>query len=251
MRANFREFGSLKMEITLNRYSKIYKNLSREMVLLQGTGCRLAKKCAFCDYYLDVSEDPYSVNSPVIDLITGEFGVIDVINSGSVNEIDRKTLEKIRKKVIEKGIHTIWFESHWMYRNKLDDIRKFFSGINVKFRTGVETFNGEIREKWGKKISKEITASQIAEYFQGICLLFGIKGQTIEDVVNDIETADKYFEYFNLNIFNENTKNEVLIDKDLIRKFLNDVYPKYYKKFDKKYGGKAELLINNTDLGVG
>ena len=239
------------METVLNRYSKIYKNLPREMVLLQGTGCRLAKKCAFCDYYLDVSDDPYSVNSPVIDLITGEFGVLDVINSGSASEIDHKTFDKIKKTAIEKNIHTIWFESHWMYRNKLDDIRSFFPDINVKFRAGVETFNIEIREKWGKKIPKEITAPQIAEYFQGICLLFGVKGQTIEDVVNDIEIADKYFEYFNLNIFNENTKNEVLIDKDLINRFLNEVYPKFREKFDKEYGGKGELLINNTDLGVG
>ena len=132
------------MGTKLNRYSKISKILPREMILLQGTGCRLVKKCAFCDYYLDVSEDPYSVNSPVIDLVTGEFGVLDVINSGSVHEIDIKTLKKIKSKVIEKKIHTIWFEAHWMYRNKLDDIRKFFPGINVKFRTGIETFNGEV-----------------------------------------------------------------------------------------------------------
>lgn len=239
------------METELNRYSKIYKNFPREMILLQGTGCRLAKKCAFCDYYLDVSSDPYAINSPIIDLVTGEFGVLDVINSGSVPEIDFKTLTKIKEITLEKNIHTLWFEAHWMYRNKLEDIKKFFPNITVKFRTGVETFNSKIREKWGKKIPQEITASEIAKYFQGICLLFGIKGQTIEDIINDIEIADKYFEYFNVNIFNENTKSEGLIDKDLINKFLNEVYPKFRTKFEKECGGKAELLINNTDLGVG
>ena len=239
------------MSVELNRYSKIYKNFPREMILLQGTGCRLAKKCAFCDYYLDVSSDPYAVNSPVIDLVTGEFGVLDVINSGSVHEIDSQTLDKIRDIVANKNIHTLWFEAHWMYRNKLDDIRSFFSGVSAKFRTGVETFNGDIREKWGKKIPKEVSAEEISKYFQGVCLLFGIKGQTIDDVINDIVTADKYFEYFNLNIFNENTKHEVEIDKALIRKFLDEVYPKFHKKFNSEYGGKADLLIDVTDLGVG
>ena len=239
------------MGTELNRYSKIYKNFPREMILLQGTGCRLAKKCIFCDYYLDVSSDPYAVNSPIIDLVTGEFGVLDVINSGSVLEIDFKTLTKIKETVLEKNIHTLWFEAHWMYRNKLEDIKKFFPNITVKFRTGVETFNSEIREKWGKKIPKDVSVAEIAKYFQGICLLFGIKGQTIEDIINDIEIAEKYFEYFNVNIFNENTKSEKLIDKDLINKFLREVYPKIRTKFEKEYGGKAELLINNTDLGVG
>lgn len=53
VKLNSRGFGNLKMGTELNRYSKIYKNLPREMILLQGRGCKLTKKCAFCDYYLE------------------------------------------------------------------------------------------------------------------------------------------------------------------------------------------------------
>ena len=68
-----------KVEI---RYSKIFEKFPREFILLQGSGC-FWKKCKFCDYFEDVSEDPFELNSKVIEKITGEFGILDVINSGS------------------------------------------------------------------------------------------------------------------------------------------------------------------------
>ena len=45
----------------MERYALIHKVLPREFVLLQGTGCRW-KRCTFCDYHGDVSDDPFAVN---------------------------------------------------------------------------------------------------------------------------------------------------------------------------------------------
>ena len=50
--------------------------MPREFVLLQGTGCRW-RRCEFCDYHSDVSDDPFEVNRQVLEQVTGEYGVLD------------------------------------------------------------------------------------------------------------------------------------------------------------------------------
>ena len=87
----------------LVRYARIHAHMNREFLLLQGEGC-VWRKCAFCDYYDDVSDDPFSVNKPIIDRITGVYGVVDVINSGSVFEIDSCTMDYLRRTLMEKGV---------------------------------------------------------------------------------------------------------------------------------------------------
>ena len=82
----------------LVRYSLLTKKMPREFILLQGTGC-IWKRCTFCDYYLDVTEDPFTVNRPVIERVTGELGVLDIINSGSAMELDEKTLSFLRQTI--------------------------------------------------------------------------------------------------------------------------------------------------------
>ncbi|MBQ8606983.1 MAG: hypothetical protein IJ417_02160, partial [Bacteroidaceae bacterium] len=75
----------------MERYSLIHTKFPREFVLLQGTGCRW-KQCTFCDYHTDVSSHPYEVNRPILEKVTGVYGVLDVINSGSALELDEETL---------------------------------------------------------------------------------------------------------------------------------------------------------------
>ena len=106
----------------MNRYSKILDKMPREFVLLQGTGCRW-RRCEFCDYHSDVSDDPFEVNRAVLEQVTGEYGVLDVINSGSAFELDDRTIEMLRRVIVEKKIHTLWCEMHWMYRNRLEEFR--------------------------------------------------------------------------------------------------------------------------------
>ena len=102
----------------MERYAVIHDKFPREFVLLQGTGCRWAK-CTFCDYHNDVSCNPFAVNRSVLQQVTGVYGVLDVINSGSGIELDEETLAFIQQVVQERNIHTIWFEMHYMYRHQL------------------------------------------------------------------------------------------------------------------------------------
>lgn len=104
----------------MDRYSVIHTKMPREFVLLQGTGCRWGK-CTFCDYHSDTSDTPFETNRAVLQQVTGVYGVLDVINSGSAPELDAATIELIKQVVREKNIHTLWFEAHYMYRHRLAD----------------------------------------------------------------------------------------------------------------------------------
>ena len=184
----------------MERYSLIHSVLPREFVLLQGTGCRW-KRCTFCDYHDDVSADPYTVNRAVLEQVTGVYGVLDVINSGSALELDAQTIDLIRHVVHERGIHTLWFEAHYMYRHRLAQFATLFEGVKVKFRCGIETFDGALRSMWRKGVPAEVTPEDVARYFQGVCLLCCTEGETRERILADIDAARKYFEYFSINLF--------------------------------------------------
>ena len=92
----------------MERYSKILSKRKREILLLRGKGC-VYKKCPFCDYHLDSCPDEnanYTLNQEVLRQVTGEFGDLEVINSGSVFELDSLTLDLIRTVCREKQIST-------------------------------------------------------------------------------------------------------------------------------------------------
>ena len=227
----------------MDRYSVITTKLPREFVLLQGTGCRW-RQCIFCDYHEDVSEDPFTINQAVIRKITGRYGVLDVINSGSAFELDPKTIALLQKVIREKQIHTVWFEMHYMYRNRLAEFASLFAPAQLKFRCGIETFDAKLRTHWKKGIPAHVTAEEVARYFQGVCLLCCTKGESKEHILRDIELAEKHFEYFSVNLFCNNHTG-VKRDEELARWFEEEVYPQL------KDNAKVEVLLNNTDLGVG
>ena len=227
----------------MDRYALIRTKMPREFVLLQGTGCRW-RKCTFCDYHEDVSECPFEVNKPVLRRVTGQYGVLDVINSGSAMELDADTIALIKEVVREKKIHTLWFEAHYMYRKKLASFAEQFAPVKVKFRCGVETFDPELRDTWKKGIPSSVSAQDIARYFQGICLLCCTQGETKEHILKDIELARQHFEYFSVNVFCNN-HTEVKQDKELATWFAQEVYPTI------KEDTRIEILMENTDLGVG
>ncbi len=227
----------------MERYALIPTKMPREFVLLQGTGCRW-KKCTFCDYHEDVSERPFEVNAPVLRQVTGAYGVLDVINSGSGIELDTETIELIKEVVKEKQIHTLWFEAHYMYRKKLKAFAEQFEGISVKFRCGVETFDADLRDAWKKGIPSSVTPEDIARDFQGVCLLCCTQGESKEHIIRDIDIARRYFEYFSVNVYCNNSTS-VKQDEELARWFAQEVYPAI------KDDPKIEVLMENTDLGVG
>ena len=84
----------------------------------------------------------------------------------------------------------------------------------------------------------------MAKHFKGVCLLCCTEGDTKERIVSDIATAKKYFEYFSVNVFCNNSTN-VKRDDELAQWFAAEMYPLI------KDDEKIEVLMENTDLGVG
>ena len=226
----------------MERYAQIHTVMPREFVLLQGQGCRW-QQCTFCDYHADVSAEPFLITKEVLGRVTGVYGVLDVINSGSAMELDELTIAEIRRVVKEKNIHTLWFEAHYMYRHKLATFAEQFPGVTVKFRCGIESFDGTLREQWKKGVAA-VTAEEVAAYFQGVCLLCCTEGESREHILTDIALARQHFEYFSVNVFCNNSTS-VRQDEALAQWFANEVYPQI------KEDPKIEVLMENTDLGVG
>lgn len=227
----------------MERYAVIHDKFPREFILLQGRGCRWGQ-CTFCDYHHDTSDDSFGINKEVLKRVTGEYGVLDIINSGSGIELDEQTIELIREVVREKRIHTLWFEMHYMYRHRLAKFAAQFAPAKVKFRCGIESFDGAQRKRWNKGVAADVTVDDVARYFQGVCLLCCTRGESRERISNDIHLAEKYFEYFSVNLFcNNGTSHER--DEELVTWFIDELYPSL------KDSPKAEVLLNNTDLTVG
>lgn len=236
----------MKKNFHLTRYNIIAEKNPREIILLRGSGCKW-KRCSFCDYHLDFSSDEdanFLLNKNEIEKVTGVFKNLEVINSGSFCELDKNTLEFIKVKCTEKNIHCLCFETHWMYRNKILDMRKFFEPINLKFKIGVETFDFYMREKVLNKGMGDVSAKEISDYCKQVCLLFGIAGQSIKSMHNDVQTALKYFERVCINIMNSNS-TKIVPDENVIRLFRENIFPMY------KNNPCIEILLDNTDFGVG
>ena len=227
----------------MERYALIHTVLPREFVLLQGTGCRW-KRCTFCDYHGDLSDDPFAVNREVLAQVQGVYGVLDVINSGSAMELDPLTINMIKEVVKEKKIHTLWFEAHYMYKNQLSKFAEQFEGVEVKFRCGIESFDAALRSQWKKGVKDDVMTEDVAKYFQGVCLLCCTEGDSQERILRDIALANAYFEYASVNVFCDNS-TAVKRDEELVKWFVDVVYPQLQQS------DKIEVLVENTDLGVG
>ncbi|MDU2122944.1 MAG: radical SAM protein [Clostridium celatum] len=228
----------------MDRYNKITNKNNREIVLLRAFPC-IWGKCSFCDYIDDNGRDEdelNNLNKEVLDNITGEFGVLEVINSGSCFEIPKETMKYIKKIVDEKKIKLLFFESHWCYRNRIDEIRNFFN-IPIIFKIGVETFDYDFRNNFLNKNAKFKDPKEVAEKFQSVCLMVGIKGQTKEIIRKDVEILLENFKYGTINVFVNNTTS-IKRDEELVQWFRKeysylDDYP------------TIEVLYHNTDFGVG
>lgn len=227
----------------MNRYSLIDTKIPREFVLLQGRGCRW-RKCTFCDYHLDSSINPFETNREVLQRVTGKYGVLDIINSGSAIELDNQTIELIKQIVKEKNIETLWFEAHYMYRHGLAAFASQFAPAKVKFRCGIESFDPKLRNSWNKGIAEDVTPENVARYFSGVCLLCCTEGDSRERIIDDIAIAQRHFEYFSINLFCNNGTS-VRRDEALATWFVEEVYPQI------KDTEGIEILIENTDLNVG
>lgn len=226
------------------RYSKIENK--REIVLLKSFPCKYGK-CKFCNYIEDNSTDELEidkVNLETLQEVTGEFGALEVINSGSVFELPIKTLERIREVVYNKNIKLLYFEIYYGYKNRLDEIREFFKGVDIRFRMGMETFDNNFRiNSYGKNFKIDTPEiEELSKKLYSVCLLICVKGQTKEMIKKDIELGLKYFKSITVNIF-INNGTEVERDEELVKWFVEN-----YNQLQED--PRVELLIDNKDLGV-
>lgn len=240
--------NNMKQEINPIRYSVITEKNKREIVMLRGNGCTW-RRCRFCDYHLDSSKDTaanFILNKQVLAQITGQYHRLEVINSGSFVDLDTRTLNLIEETCLNKGISRLHFECHWLHRNAISKYRKRFEekGILLKLKTGVETFDSLFRESYLDKGIDTDNPKEIARYFDEVCLLQGIPGQTAKSMEQDIEIGLAYFERVCINIMNENSC-PVKPDPSVIAVFCNELYPKYIRN------PRVDILLNNTDFGIG
>ena len=228
----------------MDRYSTIENKNQREIVLLKGFPC-VWGKCSFCDYIddnSDIEDEINSINFEVLENITGKYKVLEVINSGSCFEIPKATLIRIKKIIKEKKIEKLFLESHWCYKNKLQEMRDFFE-IPIIFKIGVETFDYNFRNVVLNKNARFKSVEELKEYFDSPCMLVGIMGQTKEMIDNDMDIILNNFNQATINVFVNNT-TDIKRDEELVAWFIEK-----YKFIDENTD--FEVLYNNTDFGVG
>lgn len=232
------------MGIPTQRYSAITDKHPREICLLRSFPCAWGK-CSFCDYIDDNGRDAGEMallNARVLSQVTGELGVLEVINSGSCFELPSATLEDITRIIREKNIRQLFFESHWMYRKQVAAMRERMP-VPIIFKTGVETFDNDFRQKVLNKHADFTTPEQVAEYFDSPCLMVGIQGQTRAMIARDIELLKKHFQLGTVNVYNNNT-TPIRRDEELVRWFMEE----YRWLLDDP---AVEVLYEITDFGVG
>lgn len=228
----------------MDRYSEITNKNQREIVLLKGFPC-VWGKCSFCDYIEDngTQEDEMNrLNEQVLANITGKYKVLEVINSGSCFELPKATLWRIREIIKEKGIEKLFLESHWCYKNRLQEMRDFF-GIPIIFKIGVETFDYTFRNEFLNKNAKFQDYKELKQYFDSPCMMVGIKGQTKEMIERDMAIVEANFDHATINVYVNNT-TAIKRDEELVTWFVEK-----YAYLDKD--PRFEVLYNNTDFGVG
>ena len=230
------------------RYDVITIKNPREIVMLRGSGCKW-RRCTFCDYHLDFSRDEdanFQLNSSVLSQVTGLYHDLEVINSGSFNELDPQTINAVEQTCISRDIRDLHFEMHWMHRQSIEALRSRFAshGIRVHVKMGVETFDPVFRDDVLKKGMDHISPEVISAYSDDVCLLFGLTGQTLSSMQYDLDTGLRLFDRVCFNIMTPNT-TRVKPDTAVIDIFRKNLYDSYIGN------PRVDILLQNTDFGVG
>ncbi len=232
------------MGIPQSRYSRITEKHPREICLLRAFPCAWGK-CSFCDYIEDNGRDGkamVALNREVLGQVTGEFGVLEVINSWSFFELPKQTQEDVCGVIEDRGIGRLFCESHWMYRRHVAGMRRQMR-VPVVFKIGVETFDYDFRQRVLNKNAGFREPQEVAEYFDSPCLMVGVRGQTKAMIAHDIDCLKRYFRLGTVNVYNNNT-TPIRRDDGLVQWFMEE----YRWLFDDP---AVEVLYEITDFGVG
>ncbi len=177
----------------------------------------------------------------------GKTGVLEVINSGSFSDLSETTLAAIIDTMKAHNIHRLHVECHWNDRAAIAPFRARLEkeGITLKVKAGIETFDGRFRETvFDKGIPEDTTPEEMAQYFNECCLLFGVEGETKEQMQSDIQIGLTYFDRICINIMIDNG-TPVKRSESVVNLFISDILPNI------KNNTRIDILLNNTDFGVG
>ena len=227
----------------MERYNIITEKFPREIVLLKSKPCSYGK-CAFCDYIDDNSTNVAKinqVNQEVLANVKGIYNTLEVINSGNIFDLPKDSLALVKETVEIHQFDKLFAEAHWIFRNHLTKMRNRLD-VDIMFKTGVETFDYDFREKVLKKGAPFQSVDELKQYFDSPCIMVGVKGQTKDMIKRDIDIVLNQFNHATVNVYCENT-TAIKPDPQLKEWFYNE-----YKWLDDiKH---LEILWNNTDFGV-
>lgn len=229
---------------SMERYGHIKDKIKREIVLLKARPCAWSK-CAFCDYIEDNTtclDEMLSINNEVLKQVTGEYGVLEVIDSASIFELPSQTLQQIKTIIQEKNIHTLFVECHWIYHKRIQEIKDFF-GIKVIIKSGIETFDNHFRNDVLNKCVTYTSLEQLKQYIDSPCLMVGIQGQTKDMIKKDMDILQEHFQLGTINIYRNNS-TPIKRNDALVHWFVQEYG---YLQDDPRY----DFLIDPTDFGVG
>jgi hypothetical protein len=229
----------------LVRYGRYRGHRPREVLLLRGLPC-IWGRCSFCDYIADNTVDVAEIQRVAeaeLAKVTGEFGRLMVINSGSIQELPLPVRERIRDLIRQRGIGEFYTESYWAYRKDFDATRAFF-GVPTHLFLGVETFDDDLRNGALNKSMHWSSPDEVAAATDSINLLVGFRGQTRDIVRRDIDLLLGKFKYGIVSLFSENTKSAGLMDEEIKAWFLQEFA---WLKDE----ANVDVLANNMSFGVG
>lgn len=229
----------------LVRYARYRGNNPREVVLLKGLPC-IWSRCSFCDYIDDNTTDIESIERVAdeqLSRVTGEYKRLQVINSGSIQELPLNVRARIRELIAAKGIEEFWTESYWAYRKEYEATREYF-GVSTHLFLGVETFDDHLRNVVLNKSMHWSSPDDVAAATDAICLMIGFRGQTRDIIRRDIDLLLSKFKLGIINLFSENRLSAGLMNEE-IKAWFRDEYGWLETR------PNLDVLWNNTDFGVG
>ena len=124
----------------------------------------------------------------------------------------------------------------------MQEIRDYFDGVEVRFKVGVESFDENFRNNVLNKDLYYKDISELTNYFENVCLMVGIFGQTEDMIREDISIGLKNFKRLTINVF-INNGTSIKRDDNLVKWFENEF--SYLEKYE-----NIEILNDNKDFGV-
>jgi hypothetical protein len=187
------------------------------------------------------------LNRQILRLVTGKSGVLQIIDSASFSELPMETLLDVLAVCKEKNIHKVILEQHWSYRSGFWVLSDLFEsrGVECLFLGGIESFNPQIRGGLFNKGMGRDGPEEIRRYFQWVNLLCGVKGQSLEGVLEDIHIGLELFERVILNIFITNSSSAQRDEELIAALYAHPEFPLL------KANSKIEILEYGNPLSDG